>query len=123
MERFLRNTSKFLALALIPVVMFLFHNQLSNWHYHILSNGMMVKHAHPYNKSEKPTTPFSNHQHSDFDFFILGQLSALSLILTFLLFSLLIYAYLNKNLIFGRYRFPHLQQQFLSLQFLRAPPL
>ena len=112
-----------MALALIPVVMLLFHNQLSNWHYHMLSNGMLVKHAHPYDKSEKPATPFSKHQHSDFEFFVLGQLSAISLILNFLLVLLLIHAGLNQTLLFERYRLPHLQQQYLSLKFLRAPPL
>ncbi len=112
-----------MALALIPVIMLLFNNQISNWHYHLLSNGMLVKHAHPYNKSEKPTAPFSNHHHSDFEFFVLGQLSALSLILSFLLFALLIHASLNQAMLFERYRLPYLQQQYLSLKFLRAPPL
>jgi hypothetical protein len=118
----IRIISKALLLALIPLTMLLFHNQLSNWHYHVLGNGIMVKHAHPYNKAENPGTPFSSHKHTDFEFFILGQLSALSLLLVVLFLTLLAVIDFSGKSIFYRFQFPFLQQQILSLQFLRAPP-
>jgi hypothetical protein len=122
MMKNIRIISKALLLALIPLTMLLFHNQLSNWHYHVLGNGIMVKHAHPYNKAENPGTPFSSHKHTDFEFFILGQLSALSLLLVFLLLTLLAVVDFPGRKIFYSFKFPFLQQQVLSLQFLRAPP-
>lgn len=114
--------SRISLLALIPLVMLLFHNQLANWHYHVLSNGMLVKHAHPYNKAENPGSPLSNHNHTDFEFFLLGQLTAISLIIAFLLFALFFAGAGNGRLLVGKYPFPFLRQYYLSLHFLRAPP-
>ena len=114
--------SKAFLLALIPLTMLLFHNQLSNWHYHMLSNGMMVKHAHPYNKAENPGSPLSNHTHSDFEFLLFGQLSNISLILFFLLFTLFSAGIFSRKLLISKYPFPFLTQCYLSLNFLRAPP-
>lgn len=120
--RKIRIIPKALLLALIPLTMLLFHNQLSNWHYHVLGNGIMVKHAHPFNKAENPGTPFSSHKHTDFEFFIIGQLSALSLLLVVLLLTLLAVIGFPIRKIFYSFELPFLQQQVLSLQFLRAPP-
>jgi hypothetical protein len=114
--------SRAFLLALIPLIMLLFHNQLSNWHYHMLGNGMMVKHAHPYSKAENSGSPFSNHTHSDFEFLLFGQLSNISLILVFLLFTLFSAGTFIRKLLISKYPFPFLTQYYLSLNFLRAPP-
>lgn len=114
--------SRVFLLALIPLIMLLFHNQLSNWHYHMLGNGMLVKHAHPYNKAENPGSPLSNHTHTDFEFLLLSQLSTISLIVVFLLFALFFAGTHSGRLIISRYPFPFLKQCYLSLHFLRAPP-
>jgi len=118
----LRIISRTLVLALIPVTMLLVHNQLSNWHYHVLPSGIIVKHAHPYNKADNNNSPFGKHKHSDFEFFILGQIAALSVILLIFLFFFADISRRNQDLIPSRYLFPFDQQQKLSLRFLRAPP-
>lgn len=47
-------------------------------HSHKLSNGIVITHAHPFNKTSD-SAPFKNHHHSDQDFFLLAQLEILFL--------------------------------------------
>ena len=46
----------------------------SHTHY---SNGRIITHAHPYNKSDKSSRPIS-HQHSDYQYFQLDNLNTFS---------------------------------------------
>jgi len=72
---FSRKISQILLLASLPAIMWLYYNQAANWHYHVLSNGMIVEHAHPFANKPKPGTPFQQHQHSDLEYSILAELS------------------------------------------------
>lgn len=117
-----RIISKTLLLAMIPITMLLFYNHLSNWHYHVMGNGIVVKHSHPYEKGENPGSPASGHKHTDFEFYIIGQLSALSILLVVLLLTFLAFINFPGRIVFHRFIFPFLKQRVLSLQFLRAPP-
>jgi hypothetical protein len=118
----IRITSRAFLLLLIPVTMLLFHNQLSNWHYHVLGNGILIKHAHPCSKADKPGTPFNSHKHTDFEFFILGQLASLTLLVILFFIAFSAHLYQRGNQILCEFLFPFLQQQHLSLKPLRAPP-
>ncbi|MBL7113747.1 MAG: hypothetical protein ISS19_17540 [Bacteroidales bacterium] len=62
--RFRRILSKSQLLLLMPAVMWLFTNALINTHYHYLSDGQVISHAHPYNKTTNQGSPFKSHQHS-----------------------------------------------------------
>lgn len=64
-------------LLIIPgllLVVWLNHNQLTNWHYHILNNGSVIMHAHPYRSSTIPDTPYQKHHHSSFEYLVLSVL-------------------------------------------------
>lgn len=62
--KFRRILSKTQLLLLLPAVMWLFTNALINTHYHYLSDGQVVSHAHPYNKDTNQGTPFKSHKHT-----------------------------------------------------------
>ncbi len=118
----LRKIGKFFLLVSIPAMLLLFYNQAAYWHYHILGDGTVVKHAHPYNSESKGTTPYQNHQHSDFELLALAQLSE---VLTLLWMGLFIMG-LSKAKSTGIFRRPDavfVPSPFLSIVSLRAPPL
>ena len=60
---FLKNISKLLIVAYIPLVLMLFINSTVNKHQHILANGQIVIHAHPYKLLQSETSG-QNHNHS-----------------------------------------------------------
>lgn len=64
----------------ILAVQALFYNQAANWHFHLLSNGMVIEHAHPLKKGPSSENPYQKHQHSDLAYSILAQLSIISVI-------------------------------------------
>jgi len=85
-----RKLRKILVLSTLPLVMWLFFNQVAFWHYHILDNGMVVQHAHPFKNNPIHGTPYQNHQHSDFEYTILAQISNIVSLLVFLMVAGLI---------------------------------
>jgi len=118
----LRRIAKVGLIMLLPVLLMLFHNQLSNWHFHVLHNGMVVRHAHPYDRPEHAGSPVSDHSHSDSEFLHFGQLSNIASLVSFLLVALLFFAPKGSQP-FGRYLNTSLvQQQLCNLPLLRAPP-
>jgi len=80
-----RSFFKNLIWFVIPLVLVLFFNQSTNKHYHVLPNGMVIEHAHPYKNSKTPGTPVQSHHHSDFDLLVLAQLSVVSTLFAILL--------------------------------------
>ena len=58
----------------------LFIAQIANraiyFHSHILGNGTIISHAHPYQKSSD-STPYKKHHHSDYQLLFLQQLDVL----------------------------------------------
>ena len=69
-----RKFSKIIILLVSPAIMLLFFNATSNKHKHILANGRVIEHAHPF-KSDNSPTPFQNHKHSPFELTLLSFLS------------------------------------------------
>lgn len=113
---------RFFLLLTLPLVLWLFFNQAAFWHYHILDNGIVVQHAHPFKNSPKAGTPFQSHQHSDFEYSVLAQISqvaALLLVLVLLGFLWQIFkGTLNKI-----YRSIWVATPAYSHALLRAPPV
>lgn len=69
---------KTLALLMIAVMALLTFNQSSNIHSHRLSDGSVVFHAHPYNKTSD-SSPIKKHHHNIRDFLIIQHISLLFL--------------------------------------------
>jgi hypothetical protein len=112
---------KFAALLVIPAMVLLFHNRVSNWHYHVLYNGIVVEHSHPFSDSKKDGSPFQNHQHSDSEFLMLAELSnALTLLVVALMVAGLLLEKTTRQT--TRPRIIFLSEQGSAANPLRAPP-
>jgi hypothetical protein len=100
----------------------LFHNRVSNWHYHILHNGIVVEHSHPYSNAKKTGTPFQNHRHTDSEFLMLAELSnALTLLVVALVVAGMMLERTTQHSMLASPDFvfkPH-----CSSNLLRAPPV
>ena len=85
-----RFIQKLFILLSLPLVIWLYHNQITNWHYHVLDNGTVMKHAHPYKSSTVPGTPFQKHHHNSFEFLFLSLIySAVPLLAALLVLGIL----------------------------------
>lgn len=69
-----KNKYIFLAI-LLPAILYLYYNTAANGHYHKLSDGEIVCHAHPFQHQTSKDSPFENHHHSNFEYSILTQIS------------------------------------------------
>lgn len=67
-----------LSIMLIAVITALMINRIVYTHIHVLSNGSLVSHAHPFSKNAEGT-PDSSHRHTNIEFFLLDQLDILML--------------------------------------------
>lgn len=61
-------------LALLPAVLALFLNASLNKHRHVLPNGQVIEHAHPF-QSDSSQSPYQKHSHTRFEFVFLSQIS------------------------------------------------
>ncbi len=102
--------------------MWLFFNQLANWHYHILPNGVIVEHAHPFTNNQAPGTPYQNHNHTDFEYTILGLISSITglIILAFILSGFLFRAGARRLILANLVLFP---KQVCKAHLQRGPPV
>jgi hypothetical protein len=71
----LRNLSRYLTLLIIPAVAWLFINATVNRHNHYLSDGYIISHAHPYDKTPAEPKPVQSHHHSGKELFLLSLVS------------------------------------------------
>lgn len=106
---------------MIPTILYLYYNRSANWHFHILSDGRVVEHAHPFQNNQIPGTPFQEHHHSDLAFSILAQLSNITATPEFLmaLVALLLLLSFYRSIAPFRLFIPVID---LSTGALRAPP-
>jgi len=81
----IRNLYKIILLLTLPLVMWLFFNQVANWHLHVLDNGIVVEHAHPFKNNSLLGTPYQNHHHTDLEYSILSQISNITTIILVLI--------------------------------------
>ncbi len=71
MQRF----RSFLAILLLPAICWLFTNAVINQHSHLLQNGIIITHAHPYTPDKSRSSPFQSHHHSPLALDALAQIS------------------------------------------------
>jgi hypothetical protein len=119
--KFLRLFSKFFLLVTLPVIMMLFYNQSVNWHYHLLKDGSVIKHAHPYSNEAQGATPFQKHQHTDTELIFFAQFSQISLIIIAALLAFGLIYFLDRSKI-RLTKAEFLRPRFLAALSLRAPP-
>lgn len=122
MMDWLRRIARVGLIVLLPVLLMLFHNQLANWHYHVLQNGMVVKHAHPYNKPENAGSPIGNHKHSDSEFLHFGQFTDIASLTSFFILTLLFFREKGSQQLGEYFNAVLPQLQLRNLRLLRAPP-
>ncbi len=116
-----RKIRQILAVFLLPLVMWLFFNQIAYRHYHLLDNGIVVEHAHPFKNNMQKDTPYQKHTHTDAEFFFLAQISASTFLLVFF-FAFLGLLRPDSQLILSFFRPVHFYQITLSSNRLRGPP-
>jgi hypothetical protein len=71
----LRKISRLLMPVFLVVVFCYVANATLNQHYHKLSSGIIMSHAHPYHNNNDAGVPFKNHSHSSAEFIFLDQIS------------------------------------------------
>ncbi len=71
----MRRFRSFLAILLLPAICWLFTNAVINQHSHLLQNGQIITHAHPYTPDKSKSSPFQKHKHSPYALEVLAQLS------------------------------------------------
>ncbi len=71
----LRKISRILVPVFLVVILCYVANATINQHYHKLSSGVILSHAHPYQNSDNPGIPFKDHNHSSAEFIFLEQIS------------------------------------------------
>ena len=118
--RELRNIKKYLIALLIPAVLCLFFNDISNKHYHILADGTVIQHAHPFNDTSSDT-PFQEHEHSKTEFAFLALVNnVISLVAFALILITGIFLFIQKKY-FTLKSLPTKSLYFNTLK-SRAPP-
>ena len=70
----MKKTARIIIPVFLIIVFSFLTNNIVNQHFHKLSSGQIVKHAHPYNE-ENSGTPFQKHHHSSSELLFLEQMS------------------------------------------------
>lgn len=112
------NVYQACALLLIAVMTALTFNQSVNMHTHILNDGSIISHAHPYQKTDD-AKPVTSHSHNMKEFSFINQLSvlftAIFIALAILLFPICHRKYIPNHV--------HLGKCDAKLILGRAPPM
>ncbi len=103
---------------MISIMAMLFVNQILNMHTHVLPDGEVITHSHPYSKSGKNGT-FPGHNHTNCEYHILSHV--------YLLFLALIIGIVRSFTSIGRLQFAEhiyfVRNIFSSQVKGRAPPV
>ncbi|MEN8121697.1 MAG: hypothetical protein ABFS35_15200 [Bacteroidota bacterium] len=116
----IRKIAKIITLLMIPVIMVLFFNGSNNRHTHILPNGQLINHAHPF-KTDNSSTPFQNHKHTPFELIFLNFLSDIFGLIPFLLVLSTAFFFLSKKVCTPCTRI-FIKEAWLENYSGRAPP-
>ena len=64
-----------LILLLLPVVVWLSFNTIANRHIHVLSDGYVISHSHPFVKKQAESKDSTSHQHTQKELMLLSLFS------------------------------------------------
>ncbi len=110
---------KILAYLSILLMGIMIANQAIYFHSHVLIDGQIISHAHPFNKTEKSKENPTGHTHTNIEILVLAQLTIFFLLtITAFLVLLKVVQFLNRIEKTNFYAFKE-----LWLSPLRAPPL
>jgi hypothetical protein len=94
-----KDMKRLLSIVIVPLVMLLFYNQVANWHFHMLPNGIVIEHAHPFAKAKTADSPYQNHTHTDMEYMILGLISStIGLVVVLFILSILVIPTISTKL-------------------------
>ncbi len=111
-------TIKLVILLLTGVMGLLIANKATFMHVHKLSDGTIIVHAHPYDKSHD-SKPYKSHQHTKAEFIFFQNLEILFLVV---FLSLTLIALVKKEkVLFELITIPDLS--YINLRKSRAPPI
>ena len=117
-----RYLSKSLFLLLLPAVMWLFLNASVNRHIHFLSDGYIISHAHPYEKSPSGPIPFEKHDHTKTELFLLSLISYPASLVALFFFSGLFFNSFYRILKINS-NHPEPFMEYYQVNNYHAPPL
>lgn len=70
--------SKYIWIAVMPIVAYMHYNYSANWHYHLSDNQTVIRHAHPYQKVVNDHFPVKPHKHTTQQTFFLADVNVIS---------------------------------------------
>ena len=76
-----RKIRKPVLVLLMFALCLVFYNHANNWHYHMLNNGVVIEHSHPYDKQGDRGTSFPSHNHSKSSLLFFDMISNLFVLL------------------------------------------
>jgi len=117
-----KNIKK-LSLAWVLIAIFfgtLFNNTFF-FHSHILSNGVVISHAHPFSEKTDSTTPFKSHKHTKYELVLIHMVNSALFLLSFFLIAFSIFAI--KSILFVREQIGVPQTPLYVFPLGRAPPV
>lgn len=119
MQEYRKNIlKKSIAFLMLAIVMMLTVNKVLYIHTHQLSDGTIVVHSHPYNKTDD-NQPIKSHYHSKFEFVFLQNLYIL---FSFFFLALSIGIILKTELVFNSENQKEIAHCILKRK-SRAPPI
>lgn len=131
------RTRSILLLLLLPAILWLFFNTTANRHIHVLSNGYVISHAHPFVKNHQDPDAFPlddpsalplddpsalpSHQHTNKELLLLSLFSEfLFSIITLIITRPLIHAF--PQITRSRFTHPEPARQYYHVHHYHAPP-
>jgi len=121
----MKNVRIAVHLLLIVALLLLAYNNTLYKHTHVLYNGQLIEHAHPYNSSSdvpnNPYSPLDNHKHSGIELLILQSIYIAGYSMMLILF---LFAFLNYYIRIFRGVERDIRISFASIQYKksRGPP-
>lgn len=116
-----RHLSENLFFLLLPAVIWLFLNASINRHFHLLPDGCIISHAHPYEKNPSGPIPFAKHDHTKTELFLLSLISDPASLLTILFFSGLFFSIFYRILKINS-NHPEPAMEYYRVNNYHAPP-
>jgi len=110
-----------LTLLLLPAMIWLFFNTTANKHIHVLSDGYVISHSHPFVKNQADSNPSKTHQHTEKELLLLGLFSEI----VFALITLLILRpFLHPYPQIIKFRVTHHEptRKYYQIHHYHAPP-
>ncbi len=116
------KSSRSLTMLLLAAMIWLLFNTTVNRHIHVLSDGYIITHSHPFTKQQSDSIPFKTHQHTDKALLLLSLFSEIIFsLITFLILRSYLHSYPQKISI--RLTHPEPARKYFQVHLYHAPPI